>query len=88
MTEIIQRAASVSSVGKISSRAGYVAEFRIIDLNRVSKFIFNLRKSAAKLPKNLFQLANIKNIHIGVIEILAAHRPDETVIGRSDAHMD
>src|ERR1044072_7390791 len=33
------------------------------------------------------QLANIENTHIGVVEIFAAHRPDEAVVPGARAHV-
>src|SRR5262245_16802850 len=33
------------------------------------------------------QLADVEHVHIGVVEILAAHRPDEAVAASAGAHV-
>src|SRR6185369_10044553 len=35
----------------------------------------------------LFELTDVQDVHVGVIEILTAHGPDESVVGRAAAHV-
>ena len=35
-----------------------------------------------------FQLADVEHVHVGVVEVLAAHRPDEGVVAGARAHVD
>src|SRR5690606_32390050 len=36
----------------------------------------------------LLELADVQHVHVGVVEVLAAHRPDEGVVGRAGPHVD
>src|SRR5690606_4018400 len=36
----------------------------------------------------LLELADVQHVHVGVVEVLAAHRPDEGVVGGARAHVD
>src|SRR5690606_27774474 len=36
----------------------------------------------------LLELADVQHVHVGVVEVLTAHRPDEGVVGRARTHVD
>src|SRR5687768_17258197 len=52
--------------------------------------------TSATLPSRLnglsvmasLQLADVEHVHVGVIEVLAAHRPDEAIVARAGTHVD